>query len=56
MTIFNFRVLVDLPQRLHQPPTEADRSFMLSFLPFTSFQELLKMEPNEESNHFTETS
>jgi hypothetical protein len=51
MTILNFRVLMDLPQHLHQPPTEVDRSFM-SFLPFTSFQELLKMAPNEDSNHF----
>jgi hypothetical protein len=50
MTILNFRVLVDLLQHLLQPSTEADRSCMLPFLPFTSFQELLKMEPNEESN------
>jgi hypothetical protein len=55
MKILYCRVLMDLLQLLPQPSTEAEKSFILPFLPFTSFRELLKMEPNEKSDHFTET-
>jgi hypothetical protein len=55
MTVLNFRVLMGLLQPLPQPSTEVDSSSVLPFLPFTSFQELLKMERKGDSNHFTET-
>jgi hypothetical protein len=55
MEICCCRGLVDLLRLLPQPSTEAEMSFTLPFLPFTSFQKLLKMDPNEKYNHFIET-